>query len=200
MTGYGTIESAVEAIRLGAFDYLTKPIIDDELNFSIQRALGQRQIVEENKTLQGAARPAVRPGEHHRPRLQDAQDVRPDRERRRHADDRPDPRRKRHRQDDDRPRHPPAELAPRQAVRRSRLRRTARHAAGKRTVRPRGRQLHRRHSRQDRQVPAGRRRHDLPRRNRHRLAQPAGQTAARPARPRIRSRSAATRRTRSTSA
>ena len=38
ITGYGTIESAVEAIRLGAFDYLTKPVIDDELNFSIQRA------------------------------------------------------------------------------------------------------------------------------------------------------------------
>jgi DNA-binding NtrC family response regulator len=51
LTGYGTIESAVEAIRIGAFDYLTKPVIDDELNFSIQRALGQRKIVEENKQL-----------------------------------------------------------------------------------------------------------------------------------------------------
>ena len=51
LTGYGTIESAVEAIRIGAFDYLTKPVIDDELNFSIQRALGQRKIVEENKCL-----------------------------------------------------------------------------------------------------------------------------------------------------
>jgi DNA-binding NtrC family response regulator len=51
ITGYGTIESAVEAIRMGAFDYLTKPVIDDELNFSIQRALGQRKIVEENRSL-----------------------------------------------------------------------------------------------------------------------------------------------------
>ena len=51
LTGYGTIESAVEAIRDGAFDYLTKPVIDDELRMSIQRALGQRRIVEENKTL-----------------------------------------------------------------------------------------------------------------------------------------------------
>lgn len=51
LTGYGTIESAVEAIRLGAFDYLTKPVIDDELQFCIQRALGQREIVEENKKL-----------------------------------------------------------------------------------------------------------------------------------------------------
>ncbi|MCA9057424.1 MAG: sigma-54-dependent Fis family transcriptional regulator [Planctomycetaceae bacterium] len=51
LTGYGTIESAVEAIRMGAFDYLTKPVIDDELRFSIERALSQRQLVSENKRL-----------------------------------------------------------------------------------------------------------------------------------------------------
>ncbi|HVV99293.1 MAG TPA: response regulator, partial [Planctomycetaceae bacterium] len=51
LTGYGTIENAVEAIRLGAFDYLTKPIIDDELTLAIERALGQQKIVEENKSL-----------------------------------------------------------------------------------------------------------------------------------------------------
>ena len=31
ITGYGTVEAAVEAIRLGAFDFLTKPLIDEEL-------------------------------------------------------------------------------------------------------------------------------------------------------------------------
>ena len=51
LTGYGTIESAVESIRLGAFDYLTKPVIDEELHLAVQRALGQKQIVEENKHL-----------------------------------------------------------------------------------------------------------------------------------------------------
>lgn len=51
LTGFGSIDNAVDAIRQGAFDYLTKPIIEDELNFSIQRALGQRQIVTENKNL-----------------------------------------------------------------------------------------------------------------------------------------------------
>jgi DNA-binding NtrC family response regulator len=51
LTGYGTIESAVESIRIGAFDYLTKPVIDDELNLAIQRALSQKKIVEENKKL-----------------------------------------------------------------------------------------------------------------------------------------------------
>lgn len=51
LTGFGTIENAVEAIRLGAFDYLTKPLIEDELIFSVERALGQKKIVEENKNL-----------------------------------------------------------------------------------------------------------------------------------------------------
>ena len=51
ITGFGTIEHAVEAIRMGAFDYLSKPLIDDELRFCIERAMGQRQIVQENKTL-----------------------------------------------------------------------------------------------------------------------------------------------------
>lgn len=51
LTGFGTIESAVEAIRMGAFDYLTKPVIDEELNLSIERALSQRKLVEENRQL-----------------------------------------------------------------------------------------------------------------------------------------------------
>jgi DNA-binding NtrC family response regulator len=51
LTDFGTIESAVEAIRIGAFDYLTKPVIDEELHFTIESALGQRKLVEENKNL-----------------------------------------------------------------------------------------------------------------------------------------------------
>ncbi len=43
LTGYGSVEAAVEAIRLGAFDFLTKPLIDEELEMAIQRALNQRQ-------------------------------------------------------------------------------------------------------------------------------------------------------------
>ena len=37
LTGYGTVESAVEAIRAGAFDFLTKPLIDQELEMAIER-------------------------------------------------------------------------------------------------------------------------------------------------------------------
>jgi len=51
MTGYGTIESAVEAIKMGAYDYLTKPIIDDELSVCLERALAQQVILRENRTL-----------------------------------------------------------------------------------------------------------------------------------------------------
>ncbi len=39
MTGYGTIDSAVQAIKAGAADYLTKPIIDDELLLTIEETL-----------------------------------------------------------------------------------------------------------------------------------------------------------------
>ncbi len=51
MTGYGTADSAVEALRAGAFDYLTKPLIDDELMMTLERAFTQRRVVEENHQL-----------------------------------------------------------------------------------------------------------------------------------------------------
>lgn len=51
MTGYGTIESAVEAIKMGAYDYLTKPIIDDELLVCVERAIAQQAVLSENRIL-----------------------------------------------------------------------------------------------------------------------------------------------------
>jgi len=42
MTGYGTISTAVEAMRLGAFDYLTKPFQNEQLLQVVDRALGAR--------------------------------------------------------------------------------------------------------------------------------------------------------------
>ena len=51
ITGYGTIESAVEAIKIGAYDYLTKPIVDDELRLTIERALKQQSLISENENL-----------------------------------------------------------------------------------------------------------------------------------------------------
>ena len=51
MTAYGSIENAVSAMREGAFDYITKPIIDNEIKIIIQRVFDQKQILEENKLL-----------------------------------------------------------------------------------------------------------------------------------------------------
>ena len=51
ITGYGTIESAVQAIKRGAYDYLTKPIVDDELRLAIDRALQQQSLMNENERL-----------------------------------------------------------------------------------------------------------------------------------------------------
>ena len=51
LTGYGTAEAAIEAVRAGAFDFLTKPLIDEELEMAIERAFSQRTVLEENKNL-----------------------------------------------------------------------------------------------------------------------------------------------------
>jgi DNA-binding NtrC family response regulator len=51
MTGYGTPDGAIEAIRAGAFDYITKPLIDNELLMTIERAISQRSVKQENDNL-----------------------------------------------------------------------------------------------------------------------------------------------------
>ena len=79
-------------------------------------------------------------------------------------------------------RHDPrAEPPPARGLRRGQLRRHSRGAHRERAVRPRARRLHRRGGRPARQVRGGRRRHDLPRRDRRHEPEDAGQGAARPA-------------------
>ena len=51
ITGYGTIESAVLAIKSGAYDYLTKPIVDDDLRLAVERAIKQQSLISENENL-----------------------------------------------------------------------------------------------------------------------------------------------------
>jgi len=53
LTAYGTIESAVEAIKRGAFSYLTKPFDPGELLLQIEKALESRRLFSEIKRLQG---------------------------------------------------------------------------------------------------------------------------------------------------
>ena len=51
ITGYGTIKSSVEAIKKGAFDYISKPIKSDELLLVVEKALKFRQLERENTLL-----------------------------------------------------------------------------------------------------------------------------------------------------
>ncbi len=51
ITGFGSIEGAVEALRMGAFDYLSKPIKPSEVVVIIEKALEVRDLKRENKSL-----------------------------------------------------------------------------------------------------------------------------------------------------
>jgi DNA-binding NtrC family response regulator len=51
MTAYGTIETAVEAMRDGADDYILKPFSPDELELAVERVLEKRQLAQENQYL-----------------------------------------------------------------------------------------------------------------------------------------------------
>ena len=51
ITGNGSIEHAVKAIKQGAYDYLTKPIVDDELRMAVERSLKQHKLISENENL-----------------------------------------------------------------------------------------------------------------------------------------------------
>ena len=51
MTGYSSVKNAVEAMKLGAFDYLAKPFTDDELIISVEKALENKHLKEENLAL-----------------------------------------------------------------------------------------------------------------------------------------------------
>ena len=55
MTAYGTVSSAVEAMKLGAFDYITKPFGGDELAISVERAIEHGRLRRENEVLRAAA-------------------------------------------------------------------------------------------------------------------------------------------------
>jgi len=51
MTAYSSVESAVEALKTGAYDYLTKPLDFDALKITMERALEHTGLKEENKAL-----------------------------------------------------------------------------------------------------------------------------------------------------
>jgi two-component system response regulator HydG len=51
MTAYASVETAVETLKKGAYDYLTKPLDFDELHLSLERAMEHSRLKEENRIL-----------------------------------------------------------------------------------------------------------------------------------------------------
>ena len=56
LTAFGSIEKAVKATKLGAFDFITKPFKNDEILLAIKNAIEQRQLREENDRLRESLR------------------------------------------------------------------------------------------------------------------------------------------------
>jgi len=56
ITAHATVTQAVQAVKLGAFDYITKPFEDDELFVAIDKALQFEQLESENRKLRGKLR------------------------------------------------------------------------------------------------------------------------------------------------
>jgi DNA-binding NtrC family response regulator len=51
LTAFASIEKAIQATKLGAFDFISKPFKNDELLLSIKNALEHRHLLEENRSL-----------------------------------------------------------------------------------------------------------------------------------------------------
>ena len=51
ISGFGTLETAIEAVREGAFDYISKPFNINEVKAVVKRALEKKQLIKENEQL-----------------------------------------------------------------------------------------------------------------------------------------------------
>src|SRR5690242_14132703 len=61
MTGFGTVDSAVEAMKLGAVDFVQKPFFRDELLMRVKSVADRRQLARQVDLLQRQMRPAMPP-------------------------------------------------------------------------------------------------------------------------------------------
>ncbi len=56
LTAYGSLKTAVDAIKAGAFDYLSKPFVVEDIRLVVRRALEHTRLVRENRSLRGQLR------------------------------------------------------------------------------------------------------------------------------------------------
>ena len=136
ISGHGNIESAVRAIKMGAFDFIEKPLSLEKTMLVVRNALRQRDLETENRALRARVdRQFTMVGR----QPADAAPARAGGDG--GADQRPgaDPRRERHRQGTGGPHHSSAEPPAPGAVRRGELRRDPRRADRDGAVRPRAR-------------------------------------------------------------
>lgn len=60
LTAYGSLKTAVDAIKAGAFDYLSKPFVVDDIRLVVRRALEHRKLLRENRSLREQLRDRYR--------------------------------------------------------------------------------------------------------------------------------------------
>ena len=63
MTGYASVETAVTALKNGAYDYVTKPLDPDEIAHLVRNALAHKRATQENVRLRETVAEVARPGE-----------------------------------------------------------------------------------------------------------------------------------------
>lgn len=63
MTGYASVETAVTALKNGAYDYVSKPLDPDEIAHLVKKALSHRRAEKENVQLRETVAEATRPGD-----------------------------------------------------------------------------------------------------------------------------------------
>jgi len=63
MTGYASVETAVTALKNGAYDYVSKPLDPDEIAHLVKKALAHKRAEKENIRLRETVAEAIRPGD-----------------------------------------------------------------------------------------------------------------------------------------
>ncbi len=61
MSAFGTVETAVEAMKLGAYDYISKPFMSDEILLTLRKAQERESLRKENEYLRREVEKAFRP-------------------------------------------------------------------------------------------------------------------------------------------